>query len=83
MYITVVVLLALSVLTGIAAGLRFQVFVLVPIALSIGLLSAAILRMHGFGSGSGIALTIACLVLDQAAYMLVQIGHPNRRAIIQ
>jgi hypothetical protein len=67
------VLLVASALIGATAGLRFKVFVLAPIALLIVLVSAAVLRMHGFGSGSGIVIVVACLVLNQAAYVLVQI----------
>ena len=67
------VLLAASALIGATAGLRLKVFALAPIALLIALVSAAVLRMHGFGSGSGIVIIVACLVLNQAAYILVQI----------
>jgi hypothetical protein len=68
------VLLSTSALIGAIAGLRFKVFVLVPIALLIVLVSAAVLHMHGFGPGSGIAVTVACLVVNQASYTLIQIG---------
>lgn len=70
----VLVLLSTSALIGATAGLRFNVFVLVPIALLIVLVSAAVLNMHGFGPGSGIAVTVACLVVNQAAYVFIQIG---------
>lgn len=68
------ILLSLSALIGTIAGLRFKVFVLVPIALLIVLVSAAVLRTHGFGPGSGIAIIVAGLVVNQAAYALIQIG---------
>jgi hypothetical protein len=67
------VLLAASALIGATAGLRLKAFALAPIALLIALVSAAVLRLHGFGSGSGIVIVVACLVLNQAAYILVQI----------
>jgi hypothetical protein len=67
------VLLAASALIGATAGLRLKAFALAPIALLIALVSAAVLRLHGFGPGSGIVIIIACLVLNQAAYILVQI----------
>ena len=67
------VLLAASALIGAAAGLRLKVFALVPIALLIALVSAAVLHMNGFGPGSGIVIIIACLGLNQAAYILVQL----------
>ena len=68
------VLLSTSALIGAIAGLRFKVFVLVPIALLIVLVSAAVLHLHGFGPGSGILIIDACLVVNQAAYVLMQIG---------
>lgn len=71
------VLLFTSALIGAAAGcLRFKVFVLVPIAVSIALVSAAILHANDFATGSGIATIAACLVLNQAAYTIVQIFTP-------
>lgn len=76
MDITVPVLLFTSALIGAAASLRYTVFVLVPIALLIALGSAAVLRVNEFGTGSGIATITACLVLNQAAYMIVQIFTP-------
>jgi hypothetical protein len=74
MDIIVPILLSTSALIGAIAGLRFNVFVLVPIALLIVLVSAAVLQTHGFGPGSGIVIIVACLVVNQAAYVLVQIG---------
>ena len=67
------VLLAASALIGAITGLRLKVFALVPIALLIALVSAAVLHMNGFGPGSGIVIIIAGLSLNQAAYILVQI----------
>jgi hypothetical protein len=70
------VLLAASALIGATAGIRLKVFALAPIALLIAFVSAAVLRIHGFGSRSGIAIIVACLILSQAAYVLVQFfGH--------
>jgi hypothetical protein len=75
------VLLAVSALIGGMAGLRLKAFVLAPIALLVAVFSAAILHRHGFGSGSGIVIVIACLVLNQAAYVFVQIfGLSSSRA---
>ncbi len=74
MDIIVPVLLSTSVLIGATAGLRFKVFVLVPVSVLIVLVSAALLHMHGFGPGSGILIIVACLVVNQAAYVLMQIG---------
>ena len=67
------ILLAASALVGAAAGLQMKALALVPIALLIAVFSAAVLHMNGFQSGSGIVIIIGCLVLNQAAYILVQI----------
>jgi hypothetical protein len=67
------VLIAASALVGVAAGLRLKAFALVPVALVIALLSAAVLHRNGFGPGGGIVIIIGCLVLNQAAYILVQV----------
>jgi hypothetical protein len=61
---------------GVVAGLRFKIFVLVPSALMIAFFSAAVLHMNDFGPGSGIAIVIACLILNQAAYLFIQIYTP-------
>jgi hypothetical protein len=76
MDITVPVLLFTSALIGAAAGLRYKVFVLVPIAILIALVSAAVLHANDFSAGSGIATITASLVLNQAAYIIVQIFIP-------
>jgi 4-amino-4-deoxy-L-arabinose transferase-like glycosyltransferase len=73
MDITVPVLLFTCALIGAAAGLRYKVFVLVPIALLIALVSATVLHKNGFEPGGGIVVIIGCLVLGQAAYIVVQI----------
>jgi hypothetical protein len=67
------ILLTASALIGATAGLRLKAIALAPIALLIALVSAAVLRMHGFGPGSGIVIIIACVVLNQAAYLLVEL----------
>lgn len=75
--IAVVGLLAFSMLFGALAGLRFKILVLVPSALLIAFFSAAVLHMNDFGPWSGIAIVIACLILNQAAYLIVQIYSPT------
>ena len=67
------VLLGASALIGAAAGLHFKALALVPIALLIALVSAAVLRKNGFEARGGIVIIIGWLILDQAAYILVQI----------
>jgi hypothetical protein len=67
------ILLASSALVGAAAGLRLKALALVPIAILIAVFSAAVLHMNGFGSGAGIAILIACLILNQVTYLFVQV----------
>ena len=67
------ILLAASAFIGAAAGLHLKALALVPIALLIAVFSAAVLQMNGFGSGAGIAILIACLLLNQATYLFVQV----------
>jgi hypothetical protein len=67
------VLLAASALIGAAAGLRLKALALVPVASLIAVFSAAALHMNGFGPRSGIVIIIGCLILNQAAYLLVQV----------
>jgi hypothetical protein len=81
MDITVPVLLFTSALIGAAAGLRYKVFVLMPLAFLIALGAAAILRRNDFATESGIATITACLVLNQAAYMIVQFFDPSSHLI--
>jgi hypothetical protein len=77
----VFVLLFTSALIGAAAGLRFKVFVLVPIAVLIAFVSAVVLRINDFGTATGIATIIGCLALNQAAYVIVQIFAPTAHLI--
>ena len=74
--VIVSVLLFTSALIGAAAGLRFKVFVLVPIAVLIAFVSAVVLQINDFGTAIGIATIIGCLVLSQAAYIMVHISTP-------
>ena len=73
----IVVMLATSALAGAAVGFRLKALALVPIALLIAVFSATVLHMNGFGRGSGIASIAACLILNQAAYIVVQIFGPG------
>ena len=72
----ILILLATSALAGAAVGFRLKALALVPPAILIAVFSAVVLQMDGFGPGSGIATIVACLVLNQAAYILVQILGP-------
>lgn len=79
--LAVVVLLATSVLLGAIAGLRFKIFVLVPSALMIAFVSAVVLHTNDFGPWSGIAIIVACLIMNQAAYLIIQIYNPTFTAL--
>ncbi len=70
-------LLAGSMLFGALAGIRFKILVLVPSALLIAFVSATVLHMNDFGPWGGIAIVLACLFLNQAAYLIVQIYNPT------
>ena len=73
----VLVLLVTSALAGAAVGFRLKALALVPIGLLIAAFAAAVLHANGFGAGRGIATIVACLVLNQAAYILVQVLGPG------
>lgn len=75
--LAVVVLLSGSVLFGALVGLRFKIFFLVPSAVLIAFFSAVVLHMNDFGTWSGTAMVAACLILNQAAYLIVQIYSPT------
>jgi hypothetical protein len=75
--IAVVGLLAISGLFGALVGLRFKIFFLVPSALMIAFFSAVVLHMNDFGTWSGTAIVVACLILNQATYLIVQIYGPT------
>ena len=75
--IAVMGLLAISVIFGALAGLRFKIIVLVPSTLMIAFFSAVVLHMNDFGTWSGTAIVAACLILNQAAYLIVQIYSPT------
>lgn len=63
------ILLTASTALGIATGLFFQVWALVPVSVLIAILSAISLQARGYGFGGGISITIGCLVISQMAYI--------------
>ncbi len=67
------IFLAASALIGAAAGLYLKALALVPIASLLAVFSAAALHVNGFGPRSGIFIVIGCLILNQAAYLVVQV----------
>jgi hypothetical protein len=65
----VIVLLALSAVTGFALGSCswFTIGILVLAVLAV--LASAALHVQGFGALPGIALVVACLTVNQIAYL--------------
>ena len=68
--IIVLVALAASTLLGFAIGLVFRAWVNAIAAPIIAFGSAIALASHGFGFFEGVLVTVACLVVSQAAYFV-------------
>jgi hypothetical protein len=68
--IVVLVALAASALLGLATGLVFRVWANAIVALLIAFVSATALHSHGFGFLEGVLVTVACLFVSQAAYLV-------------
>jgi hypothetical protein len=68
--IIVLVALAVSALLGLAIGLVFRVWANAIAAPIIAFGSAIALASHGFGFFEGVLVTVACLVVSQAAYFV-------------
>src|ERR1700680_70653 len=71
-YIMIIVLVALaaSALLGLATGLVFRVWANAIVAPLIAFGSAIALASHGFGFSEGVLITVACLIISQAAYFV-------------
>jgi hypothetical protein len=65
----VILLLALSALIGFALGTSFSWLAIAASSAGIAVLSSAILQIQGFGALPGIALVVACLTVNQMAYL--------------
>jgi hypothetical protein len=63
------VLLALSTTIGLALGTSFSWFAILVSSVALAGLSAAVLQIAGFGVMAGIAIVVACLTVNQAAYV--------------
>ena len=72
-----VVLLALSVLIGFALGKSFSWVAIAASSAGIAVLSSAILQTQGFGALPGIALVVACLTVNQMAYLASVFGRSS------
>jgi hypothetical protein len=66
----VIVPLALSALIGFALGAWFSWPAIVACSIGLAMLSAAVLQITGFGALSGIAIIVACLTVNQLAYVM-------------
>jgi hypothetical protein len=64
----VVVLLALSAVMGFALG-SLSWFAIAASGVALAALSSAALHLQGFGAFPGIAIVIACLTVNQIAYL--------------
>jgi hypothetical protein len=65
----VIVLLALSALIGFVLGTSFRWFAIAASSIGIAVLSSAILQIQGFGALPGIAIVVACMTVNQMAYL--------------
>jgi hypothetical protein len=70
-----IVLLALSGLIGFALGKSFSWVAIAASSAGIAVLSSAVLQIQGFGVLPGIALVVACLTVNQMAYLLSVFGR--------
>jgi hypothetical protein len=66
----VLVALAASALLGLVTGLAFRVWANLIVAPFIAFASAITLSSHGFGFSGGVLVTVACLFVSQAAYLV-------------
>jgi hypothetical protein len=74
----VIVLLALSALIGFALGTSFSWLAIAASSAGIAVLSSAILQIQGFGALPGIAIVVACLTVNQMAYLAGAFRRPSR-----
>jgi hypothetical protein len=67
---TILVLLAVSSLLGLVLGFYFSWHAIGVSGLVLAFLSAVVLQHEGFGSLAGIAIIVACLTVNQIAYLI-------------
>jgi hypothetical protein len=67
---TVLVLLASSATVGFAVGSSFMWFGILISGAILAMLSAAALQSAGFDAVAGIGIIVACLIVNQAAYLM-------------
>ena len=74
----IILLLALSALVGFALGTSFSWLAIAASSAGIAVLSSAILQIQGFDTLPGIALVVACLTVNQMAYLAGVFRPPSR-----
>jgi hypothetical protein len=65
----VILLIALSALIGFVLGTSFSWLAIAASSIGIAVLASAILQIQGFGALPGIAIAVACLTVNQMAYL--------------
>jgi hypothetical protein len=78
---TVLILLALSALSGLALGASFSWHAISVSGVVLAGLSAATLHVAGFDALSGIATIVACLTLNQLAYFAGLLSRGPERIV--
>ena len=73
----VIVLLALSALIGFALGTSLSWLAIAASSIGLAVLSSAVLQIQGFGALPGIAVVVACLTINQMAYLAGAFRGPN------
>src|ERR1700674_3195536 len=66
----VTILLALSALIGFALGTSLPWLAIAASGFGLAVLSSAVLKIQGFGALPGIAIVVACLTVNQLAYLV-------------
>jgi hypothetical protein len=64
-----VILLALSALIGFVFGMSFSWLAIAASSIGLAVLSSVILQLQGFGALPGTAIVVACLTVNQMAYL--------------
>ena len=73
----VIVLLALSAPTGFALGTSFPWLAIAASSIGLAVLSSAILQIQGIGAFPGLAIVVACLSVNQMAYLAGVFGRSS------
>src|SRR5882757_2570881 len=63
------ILLALGALIGFALGTSFSWLAIAAFSIGLAVVSSAILQIQGFGALPGIVIVVACLTVNQIAYL--------------